>query len=74
MPASPRLVVKHAVLSSAEANKIAKRFKTTLDKFPKIAESDPQAKKIGAKPGQLVEIKRDDPTGSYLYYRFVKAV
>jgi len=42
-----------------------------LEKFQKILESDPQAKKLGAKPGDLVAIHRDDPTGSYINYRLV---
>jgi len=68
---SLRLVVKHAVLSESEAKKVSKRFKTPLEKFPKMLETDPQAVKIGAKIGQLVEISRRDPTGDYLYYRLV---
>ena len=66
-----RLVVKHEILSESEARKISKRFKTTLDKFPKMLDTDPQAAKIGAKPGQLVLIYRSDPTGDYPYYRYV---
>ncbi len=72
MVASPlRLVVKHSVLSVSEAQKVSKKFKTPLEKFPKMLETDPQAIKIGAKIGQLVEISRRDPTGDYLYYRLV---
>ncbi len=72
MVASPlSLVVKHSILSESEAKKVSKRFKTPLEKFPRILESDPQAVKIGAKIGQLIEISRRDPTGDYLYYRLV---
>ncbi len=72
MVASPlRLVVKHEVLSASETKKVMKRFKTTLEKFPRILETDPQAVKAGAKPGQLLAIYRKDPTGEYTYYRYV---
>ncbi|MEM0149615.1 MAG: DNA-directed RNA polymerase subunit RpoH/Rpb5 C-terminal domain-containing protein [Candidatus Micrarchaeaceae archaeon] len=65
------LIPKHVVVSASEAKKIAKKFTTTLDKFPKILESDPQVKSIGAKAGDLVAIHRTDPTGKYVYYRLV---
>ncbi len=65
------LIPKHTIVSNSEAKKIAKRFNTTLDKFPKILESDPQVKKINAKVGDLIEIHRVDPTGKYIYYRLV---
>ncbi len=66
-----RLVVKHEILSDSEARKVSKKFKTPLDKFPKMLDTDPQSMKIGAKPGQLVLIHRKDPTGDYEYYRYV---
>ncbi len=66
-----RLLVKHEVISDSEAKKILKKFKITVDKFPKILETDPQVVKIGAKAGQLIIIHRNDPNGSYPYYRYV---
>lgn len=66
-----KLVVKHAILSEGDAKKVSKKFKTPLDKFPRILDTDPQAVKIGAKPGQLLEISRKDPAGEYMYYRLV---
>lgn len=65
------LIPKHKLLSESEAKEIAKKFNTPLDKFPKILESDPQAKQLGAKPGDLVAISRKDQTGDYTYYRLV---
>jgi DNA-directed RNA polymerase subunit H (RpoH/RPB5) len=65
------LIPKHVIVSASDAKSIAKKFNTTLDKFPKILESDPQSKKIGAKAGDLIKIYRADPTGKYVYYRFV---
>jgi DNA-directed RNA polymerase subunit H (RpoH/RPB5) len=67
-----KLLVKHEVLSASDVKKITAKFKVTLDKLPKILESDPQALKIGAKAGQVIAIYRKDPTGGdYLYYRYV---
>ncbi len=66
------LIPKHALLSDSEAKAVAREYSTTLEKFPKIHESDPQAKKLGAKPGQLIEIQREGQTGAkYKFYRFV---
>ncbi|MCL5412435.1 MAG: DNA-directed RNA polymerase subunit H [Candidatus Marsarchaeota archaeon] len=71
MPPSYEPIPVHELLSESETAKVAKKFGISLDKFPKINEGDPQAKKIGAKAGQLVAIHREDPTGKYTYYRYV---
>ncbi len=65
------LVPKHELLSESEAKKVSKKFNIPIDKFPKILESDPQVTALGAKPGQLIEITRNDGTGNYPYYRYV---
>ncbi len=71
MPYAYELIPEHELVSSSEASKVSKKFGVPVEKFPKILESDPQVKKIGAKPGQLVAIHREDPTGKYTYYRYV---
>jgi DNA-directed RNA polymerase subunit H len=68
---TPQLILKHELLSASEIKKVSKKYNTPLEKFPKILESDPQAKKIGAKPGNLIAIHREDPTGHYTNYRLV---
>ena len=65
------LLSPHKLLSAEEAEKVAKKFKTPIEKFPKILKDDPQAIKLDAKPGQLIEIDRKDPPGRYAYYRYV---
>ncbi len=65
------LLVEHELLSASEAQKVLKKFGTPLEKFPKIFSDDPQALKLGAKPGDLVLVHRRDPTSSYDYYRYV---
>jgi DNA-directed RNA polymerase subunit H len=65
------LIPEHSVLSGSEASRVMKRFNIPIEKFPKMLESDPQAKLLGAKPGDLIAISRKDPTGRYTYYRVV---
>ncbi len=67
----PKLIPEHKLLSVADAKKAMKKYNIPLEKFPKILESDPQAKSLGAKPGNLIAIHREDPTGKYTYYRLV---
>ena len=68
---TPNLTPKHEILSESEAKKVAKKYDISLDKFPRILETDVQAQKLKAKPGDLIAISRTDPTGSYVYYRLV---
>ncbi len=66
-----KLVLKHRLLSASEAKSASTRLKTPIEMFPKILESDPQAQALKANIGDLIEIDREDPTGSYKYYRRV---
>jgi DNA-directed RNA polymerase subunit H len=67
----PNLISKHELLSASEIKKIIAKYNTPLEKFSKILESDPQAKLLGAKPGNVIAIHREDPTGKYFHYRLV---
>ena len=71
MVKTPKLIPDHELLSASEVKKVSKKYGTPLEKFPKILESDPQAKKLNAKPCNLIAIHREDPTGEYTYYRLV---
>ncbi len=71
MVSSYDLVPKHELLSESEAKKVAKKFNVPIDKFPRMLATDPQSVKLGAKPGQLIEITRNDGNGNYKYYRYV---
>jgi len=68
---TPNLIPEHKLLSASDAKKIVKKYSTPLEKFPKIYETDPQAKSLNAKPGNVIAISREDPTGSYTFYRLV---
>jgi DNA-directed RNA polymerase subunit H (RpoH/RPB5) len=65
----PEFVQEHKILSDSEVKSVLKKYNTTVDAFPKIHENDPQIKRIGAKNGQLVEIKGWE--SKQAYYRFV---
>jgi DNA-directed RNA polymerase subunit H (RpoH/RPB5) len=65
------LVPKHTILSEAEAAELLERFNVSLVQIPVIPITDPIAKAIGAKAGQIVKIEREGPTGKTLYYRRV---
>lgn len=65
------LIPEHSILSDSEAKKVANKFGIPTKKFPKILDSDPQAKRLNAKPGDLIAIGRNDPSGRYAYYRIV---
>ena len=66
------LIPEHSILSESEAKKVAAKYGIPMKKFPKILISDPQAKKLNAKPGDLIAISRNDPSGKYMYYRIVE--
>ncbi|MGB9732506.1 MAG: DNA-directed RNA polymerase subunit RpoH/Rpb5 C-terminal domain-containing protein [Candidatus Micrarchaeia archaeon] len=70
------LVPLHVLLTDAEAKKVLEELHLkSKEELPKIFESDPQAKKLGAKPGQIIKIYREDPPfqakNKYFYYRLV---
>jgi len=66
------LVPKHEVLSPEEALKVLKKLGITPDKLPWIRASDPVARAIRAKPGDIVKITRKSLTaGETVVYRYV---
>ncbi len=66
------LVPKARILKEEEVKKILEKYKVTKLQLPKILSKDPMCKALGAKPGDIIEIKRKSPTaGEALYYRVV---
>lgn len=66
------LVPKHEVLSENEVGELLKRYKIQPHQLPLIKSSDPVAKAIGAKPGDILKITRTSPTaGEAIAYRYV---
>lgn len=71
MVSSYDLVPEHKLLSESDAKKVSKKYNVGIDKFPKILDTDPQAARLKAQPGQLISITRNDGGTSYVYYRVV---
>ncbi|MDI9620031.1 MAG: DNA-directed RNA polymerase subunit H [Candidatus Nezhaarchaeota archaeon] len=66
------LVPKHVLLTKEEKRELLERLAIRPDQLPWIRASDPVAKLIGAKPGDIVKIIRKSPTaGESIAYRFV---
>jgi len=66
------LVPKHRVLSEEEKEEVLKRYNAKLMDLPRILVSDPVVRRLGAKPGDVIEITRKSPTaGESKYYRVV---
>ncbi|MCD6559541.1 DNA-directed RNA polymerase subunit H [Palaeococcus sp. (in: euryarchaeotes)] len=66
------LVPEHRILSDEEKAELLKKYNIKLSQLPQIKASDPAVEELGAKPGDIIEIKRKSPTaGIYYYYRIV---
>ncbi|RLE98753.1 MAG: DNA-directed RNA polymerase subunit H [Thermoprotei archaeon] len=66
------LVPQHVLLSEEEAARILKRMGVSKHQLPWMLASDPVAKAIGAKPGDVVMIIRRSPTaGVSVAFRYV---
>jgi len=65
-------VPKHEILTPEEREKLLAEYRVRPYQLPRINASDPAAKAIGARPGDIVRIIRKSPTaGKYVAYRFV---
>ncbi len=66
------LVPKHSVLELKEAKELLKKYRLKPYQLPYIKVSDPAAKALGAKSGDIIKIIRKSPTaGEALMYRYV---
>jgi DNA-directed RNA polymerase subunit H len=69
-----QLVPKHEVLTQDEKKEVMEMFNIDKEKLPKILDSDPVCKDIGAKKGDVLRIRRKSETaGENVYYRVVVA-
>ncbi len=67
-----KLVPKHEILNEPEKKQILSQFSASEDQFPFLFSTDPVAREIGAKPGDMVKITRiSDTAGEAIYYRYV---
>jgi DNA-directed RNA polymerase subunit H len=67
------LVPKHKILEEDEKQKLLTQYRVQPYQLPQISSSDPAAKAIGAKPGDILRIIRNkSPTaGEHIAYRYV---
>ena len=66
------LVPKHEILTPEEKMEMLKNYRVKPYQLPRIKTSDPIAKVIGAKAGDILKITRKSPTaGVYISYRYV---
>ena len=66
------LVPKHEILTDKEKEQLLLDKKIKPYQFPQIKASDPAAKAIGAKPGDILRIIRESPTaGKFTSFRHV---
>lgn len=66
------LVPVHQILTPEEREEVLEKYRVKPYQLPRIRVSDPVAKSIGAKAGDIVKIIRDSPTaGRYVSYRYV---
>ncbi|RLI52165.1 DNA-directed RNA polymerase subunit H [Candidatus Bathyarchaeota archaeon] len=66
------LVPKHILLTEEEAQSILKQYRIKPYQLPHIKASDPGARAIDAKTGNIIKIMRKSPTaGKAIAYRYV---
>ncbi|MEM2282816.1 MAG: DNA-directed RNA polymerase subunit H [Candidatus Hadarchaeales archaeon] len=69
------LVPKHELLSEKEKEEVLKKLGLKPEELPLLLVTDPAARAIGAKPGDVVRIIRESPTaGKAIAYRLVVEV
>jgi len=67
-----RLIPKHEVLGEKETAELFSNYKINERKLPRILNTDPMAKGLDAKVGDIIRISRVSATaGGSLYYRVV---
>lgn len=66
------MVPEHGILPKDEGEKMLASFKIGREHLPKLKVTDPQAKRLGAKIGDIVRIKRKDTCVNVAYRLVVK--
>ncbi|MHA1948549.1 MAG: DNA-directed RNA polymerase subunit H [Candidatus Thorarchaeota archaeon] len=66
------LVPPHIIASADEIKLVLEHYGIEKNQLPRIYRDDPAVRVLGARPGQIVRIKRESPTaGQTYYYRLV---
>jgi DNA-directed RNA polymerase subunit H len=65
-------VPKQEILTDEEREQLLLKYKVHPYQLPQISSVDPTVKAIGAKPGDVLRVKRKSPTaGEHIAYRYV---
>jgi len=66
------LVPKHIIAEQSEVDLVLTHYKIEKTQLPRMYVSDPAARVLGARGGQVIRIERDSETaGNTFYYRLV---
>jgi DNA-directed RNA polymerase subunit H len=66
------LVPKHEILEPEETRKVLEQYHVKLHQLPYILSTDPVARGLDAKPGDVIRITRkSEVAGVSFYYRYV---
>jgi len=66
------LVPKHILLDDKEREELLKKYGITLRQLPRMSASDPMAKLLNCKIGDVVKIiRKGEPAGETEYFRVV---
>ena len=66
------LVPKHVLLKPEETKKVLQQYHIQPYQLPYIKTSDPAARSVGAKPGDIIKVIRKSQTaGESDFYRYV---
>ena len=65
------LVPKMKIMGEEQKIKLLKKYGISEKDLPKMLSDDEASKALGAKAGDIIEIKRAEPTGPAVYYRRV---
>lgn len=66
------LVPRHEVLSDEDAQAVLAQYGVKPDQLPRILASDPVARAVRSRPGQIIKITRKSPTaGEAVAFRYV---
>jgi len=65
------LVPPIRIVEADEAARVLKKYSISPNQLPHMLLSDPEAKLLGAKVGDVVAIERRDATATYTAYRIV---
>lgn len=69
---SYHLSPKMEIISENAKKQILEKFNiSTFNQLPIFKPNDPAVKSIGAKPGDVIKIYREDAAGKYVFYRYV---